>query len=166
MTRGLRAVLGSALVCGTVACAKAAEAPMNDPVADKAAVDAVRNREMSALNSGVADSLVTVYADDILMMPPNEAAVSGGAALRTWIDTTFSQVTMTGRYTSSSVEVSGDLAVDHYTAELTVTPKAAGATPMTETIKGLHVYRRQADGSWKITQDLWNSDAPPPAPAK
>jgi ketosteroid isomerase-like protein len=139
---------------------------MHDPVVDKAAVDAVRNQEMSALNSGVVDSMIVVYSDDIVMMPPNEAAVTGSAALRTWIDTTFKQVTMTGRYISSSVEVSGDLAVDHYTAELTVTPKAAGATPMTESIKGLHVLRRQADGSWKITQDIWNSDAPPPAPAK
>jgi len=166
MTRSLRAALGSALVCGTVACAKAAEAPITDPVADKAAVDAVRNREISALNSGVADSMVTVYAEDILMMAPNEAAVTGSAALRRWIDTTFSQVTMTGRYTSSSVEVSGDLAVDHYTGEITVTPKAAGGKPMTETIKGLHILRRQADGSWKITQDIWNNDPPPPPPAK
>jgi ketosteroid isomerase-like protein len=47
-----------------------------------------------------------------------------------------------------------------------VTPKAAGAKPTTETIKGLHVLRRQTDGSWKIIQDIWNNDAPPPAPAK
>lgn len=163
MRRSLRAVLGLALVGSAVACAKAAEAPMNDPVADKAAVDAVRNQEMSALNSGVVDSMLVVYTDDIVMMPPNEAMVTGSAALRTWIDTTLKQVTMTGRYTSSSVEVSGDLAVDHYTGELTVTPKAAGAKPTTETIKGLHILRRQADGSWKIIKDVWNSDPPPPA---
>jgi len=26
--------------------------------------------------------------------------------------------------------------------------------------KGLHVYRRQPDGSWKLAQDIWNSDNP------
>ena len=163
MTPSLRAVLGSALVSWVVACARTAEAPMNDPAADRAAVDAVRNQEMSAMNSGVADSMLAVYADDIVMMPPNELVVIGSAALRTWIDTTLKQVTMTGRYTSSSVEVSGDLAVDHYTGELTVTPRAAGAKPTSETIKGVHILRRQADGSWKIIQDVWNSDPSPPA---
>jgi hypothetical protein len=24
--------------------------------------------------------------------------------------------------------------------------------------KGLHVYGRQSDGSWKLTHDIWNSD--------
>jgi ketosteroid isomerase-like protein len=25
-------------------------------------------------------------------------------------------------------------------------------------IKGIHVYKRQADGSWQMAQDVWNSD--------
>jgi ketosteroid isomerase-like protein len=33
---------------------------------------------------------------------------------------------------------------------------------MPEALKGIHIYRRQADGSWKITHDAWNFDAPPP----
>ena len=132
---------------------------MHDPVADKAAVDVVRNREMAAVNSGIADSLAAVYADDIVMMAPNEPVANGSTAVRTWIDNMLGQVTMMGRYTSSSVEVSGDWAIDHYAGELTMTPKAGGA-PTTETIKGLHIYRRQPDGSWKIVQDVWNADAP------
>jgi ketosteroid isomerase-like protein len=46
-----------------------------------------------------------------------------------------------------------------YTASLTMTP--AGATEATtERLKGVHIYRRGADGSWKMTLDVWNSDAP------
>ena len=41
-----------------------------------------------------------------------------------------------------------------------VTPRAGGEA-VTETFKGIHVYRRQADGSWKIAQDAWNMDAAP-----
>jgi ketosteroid isomerase-like protein len=33
---------------------------------------------------------------------------------------------------------------------------------VTETIKGVYVLHRQADGSWKIAMDVWNADAPPP----
>jgi ketosteroid isomerase-like protein len=159
-------VLVAALSGELAACTKAAEAPMHDAAADKLAIDAVRNREMSAMNSGVTDSMVTVYADDILLMPNHDAAVTGIAAVRAWYDTSFSHVTLTGRRTSSSAEVSGDLAVDHFTGELTVTFKAPGAKPMTEGMKGIHVYHRQADGSWKITKVIWNGDQRLDAPAK
>ncbi|MCH7490100.1 MAG: hypothetical protein IID05_05335 [Gemmatimonadetes bacterium] len=37
-----------------------------------------------------------------------------------------------------------------------------GGDPMLDVGKGFHVYRRQRDGSWKIAQDIWNSDNPPP----
>jgi ketosteroid isomerase-like protein len=166
MTACLKVALGVALCGGIVACAKAAEEPRHDPVADKVAIDAVRNREMSALNSGITDSAIAIYTDDARVMPNQGPAVTGSAAIRAWLDTSFSQVTMTGRVTSSSVEVSGDLAVDHYAGELTVTFKAPGPKPITEGIKGINVYRRQADGSWKITKSIWNSDGRPPEPTK
>jgi ketosteroid isomerase-like protein len=71
------------------------------------------------------------------------------------------QVAVSGRYDSSDVVVSGDLAVRRFTGRLTLTPKVGG-DPITERVKGLHVRRKQADGSWKITQDVWNVDEPAP----
>jgi ketosteroid isomerase-like protein len=80
----------------------------------------------------------------------------------------FAQMSLTAKYTSSSVKVSGDMAVDTYAATLTITPK--GGVAMTDQIKGIHVLRKGADGTWKIAQDTWNSDAPaaaaPPPSAK
>jgi ketosteroid isomerase-like protein len=35
---------------------------------------------------------------------------------------------------------------------------------MTEQLKGVHVMRKGADGSWKIAVDVWNTDAPTPPP--
>lgn len=37
----------------------------------------------------------------------------------------------------------------------------AGGQPTTEVLKGLHVYRRDAGGVWKMVQDVWNSDMAP-----
>jgi len=162
----LRMVLVAALYGGLVACAKTAETPTHDAAADKAAIDALRNRELSAMNSGVADSMVTVYSDDVLLMPNHDVAATGIAAVREYYTTGFSQITLTGRRTSSDPEVSGDLAVDHFTGELTVTFKAPGAKPMTEPMKGMHLYRRQADGSWKISKVIWNGDLRVQAPGK
>jgi ketosteroid isomerase-like protein len=83
--------------------------------------------------------------------------------LRRWLDTTFAQVTLSGQYTSSEVTVSGDWAVDRYAGTLTATPKGGGA-PMQEQIKGVHIMRRDTDGTWRIAQDIWNTDAAPPPP--
>lgn len=43
--------------------------------------------------------------------------------------------------------------------DLTLTPKDGGE-PVQESIKGRHVYEKQEDGSWKIAQDIWNTDRP------
>lgn len=127
MTGSLRLVLGLVLCSGIVACSETSKAPMHDPVADKAAIDAVRNQVMSALNSGTADAAIAVYTDDAIVMPNRSHAplVTGKAALRAYLEAGFSQVTMTTRITSSSVDISGDLAVDHYAGEQTVTFKPA-----------------------------------------
>ncbi len=44
----------------------------------------------------------------------------------------------------------------------TVTLTPAGGETVSETMKGIHIYQRQGDGSWKMVEDVWNFD---PAPA-
>ena len=150
------------------ACATQAEPPAQAGQAntekDVAAVNAVQDREIATLSAGSADSLIAVTTSDAEYMSPDEPAVRGHDALRKMIDAMFSQGSWSGRYTSSDVTVSGDLAVVRYVGEMTLTPKAGGA-PVTEHIKGIHVMKRQPDGSWKIAQDVWNSDAPAVAPS-
>jgi ketosteroid isomerase-like protein len=158
------------LVVGFTLAVAAGCAPGNatpepvDTAADVAAINALREHEAEVINSGSSAALGEVYAPNIVMMAPNEPVQSGLAALTTWWDGMASQVTLSARYTSSEVTVSGDWASDRYTGEITITPKAGGA-PMTETIKGIHVLQKGADGSWRVVQDVWNSDTPAePAP--
>jgi ketosteroid isomerase-like protein len=150
------------LSLSAVACT--ASAPKVDTAADEGAINAVREREISSFSAGQLDSTMAVFTTDAVVMPPNEPAVSGSDALRTWGQNMMNQFSISGRYTDAQVRVSGDLAVERYIGELTLTPKAGGAA-MTERIKGIHVYQRQPDGTWRIAWDAWNSDAPPPAPA-
>lgn len=149
-----------------LACTKPASKP--DSQADVAAINGVRERELAFVNTGNLDSLMTVYSSDIVSMPPQEPAVTGQDGIRKWGEAMFAQVALNVRYTSSEVSVSGDWAVDRYTATLTATPKAGGSA-VAETIKGVHIMKRQPDGTWRIAQDVWNSDAPlpssPPLPA-
>jgi ketosteroid isomerase-like protein len=163
MTRTTRPKLFCLAVLAA-ACSQRAATPV-DTAADEAAINALREREALMVASGNADSMLSVYTDDVKFLPANEPMVDGAAAARQWIEATFAQIGMAPKYSSSSITISGDMAVDRYSGTLTITPRAGGA-PMTETIKGIHVLRKGADGSWKIAQDTWNSDTPaaPPAP--
>lgn len=140
------------------ACAPRAAAPTDATQADTAAVNDLRQQEVTAVSTG--DTTLTYMADDILMMPPNEPAVVGIAAARAWFGGFARQFRASVSYPSTKVVFAGDLAVEQYTGTLTLKP-VAGGQPTTEVLKGLHVYRRNAGGVWKMVQDIWNSDTAP-----
>jgi ketosteroid isomerase-like protein len=140
------------------ACAPRAAAPATATQADTAAVNDLRQQEVTAVSTG--DTALAYMADDILMMPPNEPAVVGIPAARAWFGGFLRQFRASLSYPSTKVVFAGDLAVEQYVGTLTLTP-LAGGQPTTEVFKGLHVYRRDAGGVWKMVQDIWNSDTAP-----
>lgn len=146
------------------ACTPRPAAPAGATQADTAAINHVRQEEVTAIATG--DTTLAYLADDAVLMPPNEPAVVGIPAARAWFGAFTGQFRATVAYTSTQVQFGGDLAVEQYTSNLTLTP-VAGGEPTTEVLKGLHVYRRDAEGVWKMVQDIWNTDAAPaPAPAQ
>jgi ketosteroid isomerase-like protein len=88
--------------------------------------------------------------------------LTGRAAVRKWASDMYDQVSVAGTYPSSEVQLMGDWAVQRYSVSMTMTPKNGGAAVPFHG-KGLHVFRRQPDGTWLIAQDIWNEDAPPAA---
>lgn len=158
MFKGLSAtvLLASSVL---VACAPQAERAESTTQADTQAINQVREQEVAATSAG--DTVLAYLSDDILMMPPNEPAVAGLEAVRSWFRNFLSQFTVAVTYTRADITVAGDWAIERYAGTVTLTPVAGGAA-MEESIKGLHIYHRQADGSWKMTHDIWNSDAPAP----
>ena len=149
-------------VAAALACAPAGEsaAPMVDTAADEAAVAAVRAAEVASINSGSMD--MSHMTADAVSMPPGEPAIMGTEALTAWLTEFMNAVTPNVTYSTSNFMVSGDWAIEPYAGTLTLTPKDGGAAT-TEGLKGIHIYQRQADGSWKMTHDIWNSDSPPPS---
>ena len=93
-------------------------------------------------------------------MPPNEPPIVGKAALRSWFLRVTDQFSIDLNFSVEEVKTSGDWAFERFSFRRTTTP-TGGGEPATVQGKGVHVYRRQSDGSWKIAHDIWNSDEAP-----
>ena len=151
------------ILLSITACAPAAEEAVeeaNTTEADLNAISEVREQEIAAINTGDVEGFLAVLTEDVIGMPPNEPAMIGQDAVGSWTQSLLDQFTIQADYTSSDIVVAGDWAFEHFSGNWTLTPKAGGE-PIAETFKGIHIYQRQADGSWKIAWDTWNSDNPP-----
>jgi ketosteroid isomerase-like protein len=144
------------LGCAVLACQPA---PAKLSEAD---VAVIRAATASFVANGAArrDSAnAAEYTENAVFMPPNQPAVEGRAAIRAWLAgfppmSAFSLTVL-------DIDGRGDLAYERGTYALTMA--ASGKTPaMSDHGKYLAVRRRQADGSWLMSADMFNSDVPLP----
>ena len=143
-------------------CAPAEEAPVPDYEADRAAIQAIHDAEIAAGEAGDVEAFLAFIAPDMKVFQPNAPLVEGPGAAQAWLEAFTSAYTIAfDGYVVDEILVDGDLAVEEFSGSWTVTPKDGGEA-VTEVLKGLHLYRRQADGSWRMTHDIWNSDMPLP----
>jgi ketosteroid isomerase-like protein len=130
--------------------------------ADKATIRANDEKYAQALVAKNWAALVAMYSTDASFMPPNESVVQGRAAIQSWLSA-FPPVTAFS-LTPQQVEGRDDLAYVRGTYMMTVTPPGVPA-PVDDHGKYIVIERKQPDGSWLITDDIFNSDVPRPAPA-
>ena len=127
---------------------------------DRAAIERIRRQITDAENTGDASVFGQVAAEDVVVMPPNTAPISGRAAAVTAMGDFFRRFDMRIKYASREIEVHGDFAFDRGTYSQAITPKGGGAS-MKETGNYLWLYRRGPDAKWEQTRAIWNADQRP-----
>jgi uncharacterized protein (TIGR02246 family) len=158
----LGALLASACTGGGAADNGAAseQPPIDDVASVRQSIETGHQQIASAFKAGDVAAAAAVYAPDALVMGPNEP-VMRGAAIAEGLKGMFQQVSFPSiTLTTSDVTVSGDYAFEHGTFDWTVQPKAPGAPAVPDKGKYLTVWQKQADGSWKLYRDIWNTDTP------
>lgn len=129
------------------------------------AMQAIRAAD-TALQKAVADKdlerIVSFYAEEAVMLPTAEPIVVGKSAIRE----EWQHILSIPRFQNNSsltridVSSSGDMAYSMGTYVATMLGEAGNSA--TEPGKWLSVWKRQADGSWRIVVDTYNTDIPPP----
>jgi ketosteroid isomerase-like protein len=118
-----------------------------------------------ALRSNDAEALFAFVADDVLMMPPGEAAVRGKGAMREWYARFLSQYrTSSLTLSDREVFVSDGWAVELGAYEWGLVPAAGGAAGL-DRGSYMQVWKSQPDGRWHFEREIWNSSTPPSPPA-
>lgn len=132
---------------------------VQDIAATRSAIEAANARFADAFKRGDKIGLMANYADDAVIMMPNEVAWRGRAELDKGFTNFLNQMSFKGGGPNTEdVMLAGDLAVETGTFAWTLQPKSG--PEIKDKGKYLTVWKRQADGTWKIVRDINNSDLP------
>ena len=129
-----------------------------DDSADVAAIGLVTAALLNAVNESSLAGVLAVWSDVGVLMPPHHPSVHGRQEIERYFRRLFNERRFAFVFTSSHIEVCGDVAFERVEYEVTASSAAAGPK-LRDVGKGLHVFRRQA-GAWKLAMDIWNSDNP------
>jgi len=106
------------------------------------------------------DQYISVYAEDAVLFWPGTPMVVGRAAIREFIKAFWAMAETSQSFETVKAVVSrtGDFAYSYGTVKVTlVDPKGRR---MKDDGKYLSVYRKEADGKWKVVADMGNSSLP------
>ncbi len=115
---------------------------------------------VTAINSNDVDVLMADLTDDIVFQAPGAPEIIGKAAVRDWVAGYFGAFKTQWEKTSIGFTVSGDWAFERYTYKSIDTDRTTGAVT-TDAGKGINIFRRGADGKWRVAIDGWSSDKAP-----
>jgi len=132
-----------------------------DVEADIAAIEDVMDQYAVACNTGDLELWLSLMTDDTIKMPPDAPATFGIEELRANNEPLFDNFTLELVLYPEEAQVDGNLGFARGTFTFSLTPKAGGE-PIYMDGKYLTILKRQADGSWKISHDCYNSNVPPP----
>ena len=129
---------------------------------DVAAIKGALEQYATCCRNNDFETWISLWAERGVQMPPDAPARVGKAAIKEAMAPAFEDMTLDLDILSiDDAEIHGDLGLTRCLYRLRLVPNAGGesidAVPQG---KALTLFDRQDDGSWKISYDCFNSDAP------
>lgn len=116
-----------------------------------------RLRELwaDAFNARDLETSLFFYADDAVVLPPNGIAVRGAEAIRDLLKSMFDAGHSEGKFEQSQIEYSGNMAVE--VGAYTVQTHGDDGTRQ-DTGRYMATWRRQENGEFRITVNVWSTN--------
>jgi uncharacterized protein (TIGR02246 family) len=145
-----------ALIVASSSTAYAASKGNSEGVREaRAAIEAANAKFSEAFARGDTKALSAMYTSDAIVFPPDSEMIRGNEAIGEFWKATRESGVRGAALTTVEVSRSGDFAYEVGKVSLTIQP--AGKEPTTAVAKYVVVWKRQADASWKLHRDIWNS---------
>lgn len=108
-----------------------------------------------AINSDNADKRAEMFTDNAILMPNNYGIIKGKQTIEKVIKSGEKMVFRIKDLERLELHLSGNIAytVNRYYYSY----HQQGKEPVWHKTKNVHVWRKQADGTWKLHVDIWNS---------
>ena len=159
--RNILVAFAIAVLC--IACGQRSTQPATSSANADSGAHLAHESYVKAINSNSLDQLLGMLTEDVVMMPPQEAAIVGKAAVRPWLEGYLKAFKTHWEKPVQEFIVSGEWAFERYTFKSTDTPLTGGPV-VEDTGWGLVIYHHDADGKWRVARDAWGPDHPPPVP--
>jgi uncharacterized protein (TIGR02246 family) len=148
-----------ALAFALTGCQQQATQAPDTRAADETAIRAADSDMAKAVAALDPVKAASFYPDDVVGMSPDAPTIQGKENMQKYFETFMAgKPEMSWKTVKVEIARSGDLAYSWGTGEVKTRDKKGKVTATT--IKGVSVWRKQTDGSWKIALDTMIPDPP------
>jgi len=134
--------------------------PAPDLEAELAALRATATAYNDAAGAKDASRVVALYDQDAIMVPPNAEMVNGLEGVEGYRFGFISTPGVELRFELLRAQVSAAADMGWSLSLAYITINRPDGTVGTDLVRDFHVWRKQADGSWRLAVDIWNSGIP------
>lgn len=121
-------------------------------------IEASNLRFGEAVRQGDAAALAALYTDDARLLPPNSEMIQGKDGVQAFWTGGLQMGIKDAVLTTLDVVGMGDAVCEIGQYALTIQPEGQGA--IGDKGKYLVVWKKAADGAWKLHVDIWNTSLP------
>ena len=107
------------------------------------------------------ERILSFWSDDAQVFAPGLPAFRGKAALRSYVEGALAIPGFHITWTTSEANLSPDGQQAYLLSTNAVTMPGPDGRPVTTHGRAVTVWRRESDGEWRCTLDIWN-DGPAP----
>ena len=161
----LRQLLLSLFATFTFVALACSDSDKTDADTKAADIESLRQADIACSATAEAqelDKLVAYFLDDALFMAPNAPALKGKAAIREVLSHFFEIPGFSIKWQPTYVEISSSGDLGYTIGTNVMTFDGPDGKPIVDNGKYTTIWKKDADGTWKVAVDMFNTNMPLP----